>query len=300
MYLDLLKKLAEECEIDLIGIVDLNLLDEIKSTLPISNDEALAFYSGSFSDRTDITKAWHNARGVISFALSYNTKLTDNAVDSDCVRISKASFGTDYHKVLKAKAETLMDKFCEVYECQYKVFVDTGVLSDRLLAYCAGIGFYGKNHFIINEKFGSFIFLGHILTDIELNNKVTAAECKCGECDKCIKACPCGAYDNDISLNYSKCISYLNQKGWEYPKTNYIYGCDICQNVCVFNKNAPKDIHEEFYDSIDNVIVKIDDIMDMSKEDFDLRYSSKALAWRGLKNLKKNCKTILNRKGNWQ
>lgn len=298
MHSKLLSMLANECGIDLIGIVDMQLLEKVKLDLEGLNSFPLAFYRGNFADRTNVKKAWEETKGIISFAMSYNTSLSDGVGESGFVRFSKATFGLDYHSVLKGKAEMLMNKFIEKYPCNYKIFVDTGVLSDRLLAYCAGLGFYGKNHFIVNEKFGSFIFLGHILTDIELASTVEPADCMCGDCNICIKICPENAYDNELAVNYEKCISYLNQKGREYDKTDYIYGCDICQNSCPFNINAPKDIHSEFSENIDNVIVPISDIIDMNEEAFEKKYAKSAMAWRGLKTLKKNCKTVLSRKGN--
>ncbi len=286
---------AQKTGIDLIGVVDLKLFEKMREKLLPFENIPMAFFKGKLSDRFDIKKEWSEAKGIISFALSYGNSLNLNAFDKHHLYISKASYGKDYHEVLKAKAEKFMEEFCKTYPCKYKIFVDTGLLSDRALAYCAGLGFYGKNNFIINEKFGSFIFLGHILLNIDVENTVEPVGEKCGQCERCLKACPQEACKNGHPVDFEKCISYLTQKGRPYFKTNYIYGCDICQDVCPFNKHAPKDLHEEFLPQIENIRLDFNDFEEMGEEAFRQRFGDSALSWRGLKTLKKNAQTVKTR-----
>ena len=292
---DLLFDLAQKSDIDLVGAVDLKLFAEMGKKLSVFKNIPMAFFSGKLSDRFDASKEWSKTKGIISFALSYNSSLDLNCFDKEHLCISKASYGKDYHVVLKAKAENFMQKFCKIYPCEYKIYADTGLLSDRALAYCAGIGFYGKNNFIINERFGSFIFLGHILIDIKLEAHTEPLQRKCGQCEKCLRACPQKAYEKGKPLNFEKCISYLTQRGKPYFETNYIYGCDVCQNVCPFNAKAPRDLHEEFLPDFESVCINFDEIESMSEELFYRKYGECALCWRGIKTLKKNAQTVKSR-----
>lgn len=287
--------LAHKVGIDIIGVVDLKLFAEMKEKLLPFENIPMAFFKGKLSDRFNVAGEWSEAKGIISFALSYGSSLNINGFDKHHLYISKASYGKDYHEVLKNKAEKFMEEFCRTYPCNYKIFVDTGLLSDRALAYCAGLGFYGKNNFIINDKYGSFIFLGHILLDINAENRAEPVKEKCGKCEKCLKACPQKAYEKGQLLNFENCISYLTQKGRPYFETNYIYGCDICQDVCPFNKCAPKDLHAEFLPQIENVRMDFNDLEEMREEEFQRRFGESALSWRGLKTLKKNAQTVKTR-----
>ncbi len=289
---DFLLNLGEKCEIDLVGVVDLAKFSNFFAEIAFPMDVPMAFFNGKLSDRFNIANEWPQTKSIISFAMSYNSSINFNCYDKSHLLISKASYGQDYHSVLKEKAKKMMTLFSQRFPCNYKIYVDTGFLSDRALAYCAGIGFYGKNNFIINEKYGSFIFLGHILTDIKLECSSEIAQNKCINCNKCINVCPQNAYTKGYPVDFEKCISYLNQKGKKYSNTNYIYGCDICQSVCSFNLNAPMDLHKEFLPVIEDIFIKPSDLENMDEEDFKVRYGTSALAWRGLKTLKKNMQTI--------
>jgi epoxyqueuosine reductase len=206
--------------------------------------------------------------------------------------ISIASYGEDYHTVLKRKAEELMTEVTKECPMNYKIFVDTGVLSDRALAYSAGLGFYGKNNFLINETYGSFIFLGHILVDEPLMCFVMPEKSKCGGCEICHKACPNGCYGEKM-LEYERCISYQTQKGILSDSKGYLYGCDICQLACPYNSSVAENLHEEFFADAEFAYPVLENIISMEKEDFQVVYGQSALSWRKLSNLKKNAENVL-------
>lgn len=292
---ELLAELALQCGIDIIGIVDNSKLKTFSERIKIPNTQKIPFFNGSIYDRLKPENAWSKALSVISLGISYNSSVKYNTMTDERGIISKASYGEDYHTVLKRKAECLMQEFVKVYPCEYRVYVDTGKLSDKALAYCAGLGFFGKNGLIINEEFGSFIFLGHILLNIDISTQAYTKTSKCGACTKCIDVCPQNAYDKNCRYSYGKCISYLNQCAMPYNKTRYIYGCDICQDICPFNAEAPHDMHEEFSYKKDDVFPLLSDILDMEDDTFKLKYGQTSLAWRGLDALKKNCLNIQKR-----
>ena len=293
---DLLRDLASRCGIDLIGIADVNFFSSFGETVCAFHGSApLAFSKGDITDRFDISGEWEEAQGIISFGLSYASSDTGEKKPGT-VRISRSSWGEDYHEVLKRKACALMEEFTKSVPCAWKVFVDTGKLSDRALAYAAGLGFYGKNGFIISQEYGSFVFLGHILTNVPLEPDASPMDCLCGDCDRCIRACPRGALGKRRWVDWENCVSYLSQKGKEYGETDYIYGCDICQNVCSFNSDVPSDLHAEFFFPEDLRYPDPQTVAEMDGETFRRLYGGSALAWRGAGTLRKNARRFLNRK----
>ncbi len=283
-----LENAARKAGADIIGIVDLNLLKSIHSQYLKKDINDLAFFKGSFSERLDPESVWREIKGAIAFGVCYNMHIEPFKDMSERGIISKCAYGKDYHIVLKKIAERIMHEFSSEFPCRYKIFVDTGRLSDRMMAYAAGLGFIGKNGFLINEKYGSYIFLGHILTDINLEANIQPiSSCLCTKCNKCIKACPLGAY-SEKGFDYKNCISYMTQKAIPYNKTRYIYGCDICQEVCPYNETAQKTTNINFTTSLELAYPELDFIIEMGEDEFNKKYGDSSLAWRGIKYLKKN------------
>lgn len=292
----LIRAIAENIGMDLIGVADLSILCALyeKYRLSAQDSRPIPFFKGRFSDRLYPQNEWDETRSILSFGVYYNRTVTPYADMNKRGIIAKYALGEDYHRVLMRIADAFMDQFIKSYPCRYKVFVDKGILSDRMIAYSAGLGFIGKNGFLINEEYGSFIFLGHILLDTEIMmQKPVIAENQCGDCRKCIRACPCQAYGTD-GYDYTKCISYLTQKALPHDTHGYIYGCDICQNVCPFNAEIIKEPLSVFLSDRALVYPELDDVIAMDKDTFHRRYGSSALAWRGLANLKANAQNIKN------
>ena len=288
-----LRQLAEKHSIDLIGVCSLKLLEEQKRHFSDLSQKDTAFGHAEPVHRLEYKRAWEKAEGIISFGLSYKNIIPEPPDMAERLRISMYAYGNDYHRVLKEKAEALMADFTLKYACSCKIFTDSGHLYDRMAAYSAGLGFIGRNRFLINEQFGSFIFLGHILTDIELTAEVQPAENKCRGCSRCTNSCPHGASDGKF-LDYRKCISYVTQKGIHegFDTAGYIYGCDLCQLSCPFNEDAPQTGHEEFLENadIDYAYPSFSDIMAL-KTDGD-KYKDSALMWRGPELLRKNALAV--------
>ena len=204
--------------------------------------------------------AMQGARTVIVCALNYNTALpsSTDAPAPPTPRagsrgwISRYAWGDDYHKVLGEKLETLIQhlrrEFTEPFEA--RAYVDTGPIVERVAAKYAGLGWLAKNTCLINEKLGSWLFLGVIVTTLDLAASLIAAETPapdlCGNCSLCIDACPTGAIVEPYVLDARRCISYLTIElrgaippELREPIGRHVFGCDICQDVCPWNRRAP-------------------------------------------------------------
>ncbi len=207
------------------------------------------------------------ANNVIVCALNYDTPLphsTDGLTgnpgkDSPQGWISRYAWGTDYHEVLGAKLESLVTamraQFTEPFDAKW--YVDTGPIHERAAAHHAGLGWLAKNTLLINPEIGSWIFLGVILTTLDLAPSLARAEAPppdlCGQCTLCIDACPTGAILEPYVLDARRCISYLTielrgaiPEDLRAPMGRHVFGCDICQNVCPWNRRAPSSSESTF------------------------------------------------------
>lgn len=287
---------SKELNIDIIGFTNCEPLFDIKEYLEHRRDNNTEFEETDIEKRINPKITLPNCKSIILIGLSYNIDYENNDKNILKGNLSKSSWGRDYHKVLKDKIEKLINEIKNELDFDYKYFVDTGPLVDRELAKKAGVGFYGKNCSIINREYGSFIFLGYILTDLDINIDIEEKELEddCGDCDLCIKACPTGALIGPYQLNPKKCISYLTQTKDNIPEellekmATKIYGCDTCQLVCPKNKDVKKSIHREFVPELTNGIIDIEELLTMSNRQFKEKYASMAGSWRGKNILKRN------------
>jgi epoxyqueuosine reductase len=211
--------------------------------------------------RADPSQLMPNMRSVIVCALNYNTAhpysteaagLAQTLHDPPRGWISRYAWGDDYHEVmwrkLNALAEALKERFAQPFGA--RAYADTGPIAERVFAKYAGLGWLGKNTLLLNETYGSWLFLGAIVTSLELPPSLEPMESPpadlCGNCRQCLDACPTGALFDAYVMDARKCISYLTIElrgsipedlreriGWQ------VYGCDICQDVCPYNRNAP-------------------------------------------------------------
>ncbi len=216
--------------------------------------------------------------------------------------ISLSAIGTDYHVQLKAILESLTKTICSNYkQAEAKFFVDNGPLVERELAVKAGLGFAGKNRNVITQAFGSFFFIGYILTNAVLpysSNKNLGLSC--GNCNLCIKACPGNALCEQ-AFNVERCASYLTQKKGELTDEqkrimgNKIYGCDICQIVCPFNKAVIKNCKHTTIEitDIEQANPLLCNIKNMTNKQFKERFSNTALFWRGASVIRRNAQIAI-------
>ncbi len=209
----------------------------------------MAWMENHFEKRTDPRRLLDGAKSVIVVLYNY---FPDKEIPSrDNYKISKYAYGTDYHFVMKDKLRTLIEKIkTTAGDIHARTFVDSAPVLERSWAAKAGLGWIGKNTCLITREQGSYFFIGEIITDLELDYNEYTVPNHCGGCTRCIDSCPTGALDL-FGLDSNKCISYhtIEYRGDQIrekdPKKfhDWIFGCDICQNVCPWNRLA--EAHEE-------------------------------------------------------
>jgi epoxyqueuosine reductase len=205
-------------------------------------------------------------RSVIACALNYNSNFprsTEAASQEEDAEprgwISRYAWGGDYHDVLRAKLETLASALRERFALPFetRVYTDTGPLQERIFAKYAGLGWLGKNTLLLNSELGSWFFLGIILTTLDIPPTLGLEDAPpadlCGTCRRCIDACPTGAFVEPYVMDARRCISYLTielrgsiPKELREPMGRHVFGCDICQDVCPWNRRAPATQAREF------------------------------------------------------
>lgn len=296
---------SKQIGIDIIGFTDADQLDsKIADDLALRRDKKYEteFEEDNIEKRTDPRHMLKSGKSIIVIGVSYYRNLNEgpsvNERNKARGRLSKSAIGLDYHIVLKDKMESLVDEIKKLDEdFEYKIGVDTTPLLDRQLAKKAGIGWQGKNAMIINEEYGSFIFLGYIITDLTIEKDIPIED-KCLECNICVRSCPVGAIKQDHELNARRCISYLTQTKEDIPyklrekMSDKIYGCDTCQLVCPKNyhmiENTVKTHGENLLEYID-----IEELFNMSNKQFKNKYGDLAFSWRGKNVIKRNAIIIL-------
>src|SRR5579872_3476878 len=226
----------------------------------------------------EMTFPW--ARSVIVCAINYNTAQPYSTEVRDPQRgwISRYAWSReDYHAAVMRKLREVETKLREILpdtNLTTRCYVDTGPLVERVFAKYAGIGWLGKNTCLINQKIGSWLFLGVILTSLELQPDLPAAD-RCGTCTRCIEACPTDAIVAPYQLDSNKCISYLTiEKRGSIPEDlrggmgRHVYGCDICQDVCPWNRKAPATSASEFEARPGLVNPALDWLAEISAQEF--------------------------------
>ena len=243
-------------------------------------------------------KLVNNAKSVISVIYNYTPKQKLSAEDN--YRISCYAYGKDYHKVVKDKLFGLLGFIeKETGKREARVFVDSAPVLDRAWAHRAGLGFIGKNTMLINREGGSWFFIGHIILDLKLEYESDQPEKNfCGSCTLCIKACPTDALE-PFMLDARKCISYLTiehkteiPEGFKGQFNNWIFGCDICQEVCPWNRDAIPHDDEEFDLSIDLMSMNKSSWSLLSRDRFNDLFGKSAVKRSSYEGLKRNIRYI--------
>lgn len=299
---------AQAVGFDLCGVALPDQLAEL-SHLPDWLSRGYAGEMNYLADRrrADPRLVLNGLRSLIVVALNYNsdkpysTESAAASIDSQRGWISRYAWGDDYHELLRGRLETLMAamqiEFQEPFES--RAYVDTGPILERVAAKYAGLGWLAKNTCLINEQIGSWLFLGVILTTLELAPTLALGEPPppdlCGDCTLCIDACPTQAFAAPYVLDARRCISYLTiELRHAIPEPmrpqmgNAILGCDICQDVCPWNRKAPITPFKAFTsrdDELSTFEPKLDAVAALSQSDFSRIFRSSAVKrakWRGL------------------
>lgn len=285
--------------IDKIGFTTANTFEEMKNRL--IRQQELHYQSGfeekEIEKRVTPALIFDRPRSIISIALAYPSKMKVHIKSKSSERrgvFCRASWGVDYHHILRDRLNKL-EQFIssKVPEARFKSMVDTGELVDRAVAQRAGIGWSGKNCSIITPEFGSYVYLGEMITSLPFEPD-TPMEDQCGSCNKCLDACPTGALVAGGQLNAQRCIAFLTQtKGFlpdEFREKigNRVYGCDSCQTACPENKRKNFHFHEEMEADTELAKPLLKPLLSISNREFKLKFGPVSGSWRGKKPIQRN------------
>ncbi|KXH79317.1 tRNA epoxyqueuosine(34) reductase QueG [Sporosarcina sp. HYO08] len=295
-----LREYAQSIGIDKIGFTTAAPFRELKNRL--KRQQELGYQSGfeekDLEKRTEPARLLDQAESIIAIAIAYPTKIENAPKGKKNERrgiFCRASWGTDYHIVLREKL-ALLEQFIyeRVPEAKLRSMVDTGELSDRAVAERAGIGWSGKNCSIITPEFGSYVYLGEMITNIPFAPDVPLED-ECGDCRLCLDACPTGALIQGGQINAQRCISFLTQTKTTIPEEfrakigNRVYGCDTCQTVCPKNKRK-HNLHRTETFEPDPELAKplLQPILQLSNRQFKEQFGQVAGSWRGKNPIQRN------------
>lgn len=252
--------------------------------------------------RADPRILFPGARSVIAVAFNYYTG-HEHADSSDLGKISRYAWGDDYHDIVGDKLRELLIWIKDADpQADGKACVDTAPIMDKAWAVRAGIGWLGKHANVISRDLGSWIFLGEILLNVELEYDTAIVEDHCGTCTACLDACPTSAIVEPYVVDSSKCISYatielradelpahiaLNQSGW-------LYGCDICQDVCPWNRFEKPSSENRFEPRIGETSLELDQVLRMDHEEYVDRFRRSAIKRAKLSGLKRNAAALMS------
>ena len=249
--------------------------------------------------RRDVRNIMSDAKSILSLALNYYDR-TEIQNDSDH-KISRYAWGTDYHEIIPPMLKRLMAEIQRIVpSAEGRYYTDTGPLLEKAIAARAGIGWLGKHTNIITQEQGSWVFLAEIVLNISLKPD-TPAEDRCGTCTRCIDACPTNAIAQPYQLDATRCISYLtielkpkqeiedtlakNMNGW-------LYGCDICQDVCPWNRFAAQTDIPEFAPRMENLALTRETIENMEQPEFSRRFRMSPIKRTKLAGIKRNLRAV--------
>ena len=297
-----IKKKSFELGFDLFGVssphIDLdnsNILDE---WLDNGYHATMHWIEKRKEERKNIFKYFPEVKSVISFGYNYYTG--ENELDSKKYKISNYSWGEDYHLIIKKKLYQIIDLIQnnKNSDFKYRVCVDTSPILEKNWAQKSGLGWIGKHTNLINDKIGSWFFLAEILVDFELEYNKPFSKDLCGTCTRCIEACPTDAIFEEYKLDANKCISYLTiehrddfSNEFDLDLSGWIYGCDICQQVCPWNEKFSintADLNFEKRENIQKMNNK--DWNNLKEMDFKRIFKKSAIKRTKFSGLKRNIK----------
>jgi epoxyqueuosine reductase len=254
--------------------------------------------------RRDPGRAWPEARSAVVVLHNYFQSVVDPVPGRG--RVARYALGDDYHAVVRAKLTALGDHLLAVAGTgAYRAYVDAGPLPERELARRAGLGWFGKNAMLIHPRLGSFTFVGVVLTDLDVARDDAFASDRCGNCHRCLDACPTGAFPAPRVLDATRCISYLTiESRSPIPDTlkagvgQWLFGCDVCQDVCPWNARFAMETTEPRYRGRPpDQWPTLEEIVRMTERECATAFEGTALERAGRSGLARNAAVVLENTG---
>ena len=283
----LIREKAHESGFDLCGIAQSDVLNENGAVLAewckSGMNADMAYLSDNIEKRIDPALLLPGARSVIITGLNYYTERKQGG--NGIPVISRYTYGVDYHPVILAKLKNIIDSIKSIHpESSCKAYVDSAPLLEKPWAAMAGLGWQGRHSILINKKIGSFFFLGAIVTDLELEYDNPSMEDHCGNCRICIEACPTAAINENRTIDARRCIAYQTIES-KRPVSDeisgklngMIFGCDICQEVCPWNKFSKLHNTPDFEISSELSLLTADEWKNLAKDQFKRLFKRSAI-----------------------
>lgn len=292
----IVKETAKELGFDFCGISKAGFLEEeapkLEAWLARHYHGKMAYMANHFDKRLDPTKLVEGAKSVVSLMYNYypDTKLPEGDLD---YKLAKYAYGKDYHFVIKDKLKDFLEILREkIGEIDGRAFVDSAPMMERQWAQRSGLGWLGKNSLLLNREMGSFFFLAELVIDLALEVDDPISKDYCGTCTRCIDACPTDAIVQPGVVDGSRCISYFTiELKEELPSEvtgkfkNWVFGCDICQDVCPWNRFSTPHRESAFDPHPELIAFERSDWEEMTKEIFGRVFQKSAVKrtkWEGL------------------
>lgn len=299
----MVKHLAGEMGFAFTGISQARRMDEearrLEEWLNQGMHGKMGYMENYFEKRVDPTKLVPGAKSVVSLMYNYYTEKEQS--DPEAPKISKYAYGKDYHRVIKDKLYTLVTQIEEALDVtiEGRCFVDSAPVMERDWAKRSGIGWTGKNTLLIHPKAGSYFFLAELIIDLPLAADGPMKD-YCGTCRRCIDACPTDAIDDEgYILDARKCISYLTIELKESIPTSYkgqmenwMFGCDICQEVCPWNRFSTPHDEEEFEPHPELLDMAKGDWQELTEEVFRKVFKKSAVKRAKYEGMKRNIRFL--------
>lgn len=291
------KSIAHELGFSFCGISKAGFLEDdapkLEAWLKRGYQGKMSYLENHFDKRLDPAKLVPGAKSVIS--LVYNYYPEKDLASSNHLKVAKYAYGEDYHRVIKDKLKEYLHRLREkIGEVNGRAFVDSAPVMERSWAQKSGIGWIGKNSLLLNRSMGSFFFLAELILDLELEYDGPIKD-YCGTCTACMDACPTDAIPQPYVVDGSKCISYFTiELKEEIPEAvkgkfeNWIFGCDICQDVCPWNRFSSTHSENRFKPSPDLENMHEHQWKEMTEEVFQKLFKKSAVKRTGFKGLKRN------------
>lgn len=294
----LVKKIAYQLGFDFVGISKAVFLNEdairLEEWLSKNGNATMSYMENHFDKRLDPTKLVEGSKSVVSLLYNYHT--TKRQTDAKAPKLSKYAFGEDYHFVIKEKLTeffVLLEE--EIGKVEGRSFVDSAPVLDRAWARKSGLGWIGKNSMLINKQRGSDFFIAELIIDLELEPDGPIKD-YCGTCTKCIDSCPTDAILPERQIDSNKCISYLTielkdeiiPSQFKSKMENWMFGCDICQDVCPWNRFGVQHKEERFEPKLNLLDMTRENWEQLEQEDFSKVFKKSAVKRTKFSGLKRN------------
>jgi epoxyqueuosine reductase len=302
LHTKIVKETAALLGFDFCGIAKAQFLNDdarrLETWLNKGMHGSMKYMEKYFDLRTDPTKLVPGAKSIITLLINYFPKETQNL---DSPKVSKYAYGKDYHDIIREKLNhfffLLKEKIGEIHG---RGFVDSAPVLERAWAQKSGLGWIGKNGNLINKKQGSFFFIASLITDVDLQPDDESVKDYCGTCTKCIDECPTEAILPDKIVDGSKCISYftIELKDALIPDKmkgkfdNWLFGCDVCQDVCPWNRFSKPNTVEGFKPIHEILNYSSNDWEALTEDKFKIIFSKSPLKRSKFEGVKRNLKFI--------